>query len=410
MQPVQPDQRVALLDILRGFALTGVLLVNMMSYGAYGDRWSGPMDRSFHLVEFLFFEHRFWHLFSLLFGIGFAIQYSRAAAKGAPFVSRYVRRLFFLLGFGAVSNILWRVDILTDYAVLGLLLIPMRRWSTKVVLVAALCAQLAPPVIEVVRSRLSEPVVESRPTVIALEAETAASPSWGEEEHFLRAEGSFPEVVAGHARRYLAELRNPDMQPSLGFWWGYLAMFVLGLYVGKRKILQEYERHRSLVRTAGWVGLLLGIVGVGLATWQEFAGLSPSSWSPWLRACTEALTLLGYTGMMCFYVYGVSVWSLTNRWPWLRTGFTAVGRTALSNYLLQAFLINLLFMGWGFGFYDRLGPTATMLASVPIYLALMVGSIWWVRRFRYGPAEWLWRTLTYGAVQPMRITSGTGTR
>ena len=105
---------------------------------------------------------------------------------------------------------------------------------------------------------------------------------------------------------------------------------------------------------------------------------------------------------MLFYVYLVSEWSLTTRWRWLQSGFAAVGRTALSNYLLQAFLINLIFMGWGFGLYDRLGPAMTMVLSFPIFGLLMILSVWWIARFRYGPAEWLWRTLTYGAMQPMR--------
>ena len=129
-EPVSPDQRVPLIDILRGFALIGVLMVNMMSYGAYGDQWTGSVDRVFRLVELFFFEHRFWHLFSLLFGLGFAIQWRRSTERGSPFVSVYTRRLVCLFGFGAVTNVLFRVDILTDYAILGLLLVPLWRTPT----------------------------------------------------------------------------------------------------------------------------------------------------------------------------------------------------------------------------------------------------------------------------------------
>ena len=139
-----------------------------------------------------------------------------------------------------------------------------------------------------------------------------------------------------------------------------------------------------------------------IAAWEELFSHDLPSRSTAVRAALEALNALGLTGFMLFYVLLVSEWSLTTRWGWLQRGFAAVGRTALSNYLLQAFLINLIFMGWGFGLYDRLGPAMTMVLSVPIFGVLMVLSMWWIARFRYGPAEWLWRTLAYGAVQPIR--------
>jgi uncharacterized protein len=142
--PIQPDQRIDLIDILRGFALTGVLLVNMMNFGGHLDKWTGSLDTAFHVVEYFFFEYRFWHLFSILFGLGFAIQLLRADAMGVNHVLVYLRRLAILLGFGACSFMLWGVDILTSYAILGVLLLPVRRWSPKAVLALALLIQLAP--------------------------------------------------------------------------------------------------------------------------------------------------------------------------------------------------------------------------------------------------------------------------
>jgi len=137
---------------------------------------------------------------------------------------------------------------------------------------------------------------------------------------------------------------------------------------------------------------------MGTPGWGNLRSLSP----PAAAAALEALSALGVTGFMLFYVYLVSEWSFTQRSKWLQTGFAAVGRTAPSNYLLQNSLINVIFMGWGFGLYQRLGPGLTMTLSIPLYAALMALSVWWITRFRYGPAEWVWRTLTYGMWQPMR--------
>ena len=404
-QPVAPEQRIPLIDILRGFALTGVLLVNMMSYGAYDDQWTGSVDQVFRVIEIFFFENRFWHLFSLLFGLGFAIQWRRACARETPFVAVYLRRLAYLFAFGAAGNVLWRIDILSDYAVLGLLLLPLRRWSAGAVLVLVAVTHLAPSVIGMGRESLSEYRAPDRDVVeqvsLGPAAETGASSGWREEEHSLRADGSFFEVVAGHARQYMVELKQPSLQPSFGQWWGYLSMFLLGLYLGKRRVLTEYRKHRAMARQAAGAGLLLGVVVMTHATWEHLGG-NPRSLSPPAAAALEALSALGSTGFMLFYVYLISEWSFTQRSKWLQTGFAAVGRTALSNYLLQSSLINVIFMGWGFGLYQRLGPGLTMTLSIPLYAALMALSVWWIRRFRYGPAEWVWRTLTYGTWQPMR--------
>ncbi len=179
-------------------------------------------------------------------------------------------------------------------------------------------------------------------------------------------------------------------------------MFLCGMYVGKRKILQEYAEHRRLVRAVGWIGLPVGVVGMSLVVWTKFFHEPSVQWSLTLRSVIDTTALLGFTGMTFFYAYVVSEWSLSERWRSLQHGFAAVGRTALSNYLLQAMVMNVIFVGWGLGFYGQFGPAKTMLLSVPIYFALMLLSVLWVRHFRYGPAEWLWRTLTYGKPQPMR--------
>ena len=160
--------------------------------------------------------------------------------------------------------------------------------------------------------------------------------------------------------------KSGRLQPSYGNWWGYLSMFLLGLYLGKRRFFAEYRTHRTLSRRAAGVGLLIGVVAMTVSTWEELGGGAHRA-SPPAAAALEILKAFGLTGFMLFYVHIVSEWSLTPRLKWLQAGFAAVGRTALSNYLLQAFLINLIFMGWGFGLYQRLGPALTMALSVPIF-------------------------------------------
>lgn len=162
------------------------------------------------------------------------------------------------------------------------------------------------------------------------------------------------------------------------------------------------------MRAAGLAGLVIGAAGMSLLVWAKFfAEPGPPVPTQVLLANHGPLVLttifLGFTGMTFFYAYVVCEWTRTNRLRSMQRGFAAVGRTPLSNYMLQSIVMNIIFMPWGFGFDGQFGPAATMLLSVPVYLALMLLSAWWAARFRYGPAEWLWRTLTYNTLQPMRI-------
>jgi len=169
-----------------------------------------------------------------------------------------------------------RIDILSDYAVLGLLLLHLRLWSAGAVLVLVAVTHLAPSVIGMSRESLSDYRARDRDVVeevsLGPAAETGASSVWREEEHALRVDGSFFEVVAGHARQYMVELKQPSLQPSFGQWWGYLSMFLLGLYLGKRRVLTEYRKHRALARQAATAGLLLGGVVMTHATWEHLGG------------------------------------------------------------------------------------------------------------------------------------------
>ncbi len=218
LEPVRPDQRIVMIDILRGFALIGVLLVNMMIYGGHWERWTGSVDTAFHIVEYFFFEQRFWHLFSLLFGLGFAIQLLRADNRGLNIVPVYLRRLVILFGFGALSNMLWSVDILTDYAILGVFLLPVRRWSPRAVLVLALLVQLAPTIQELSQAHLRR--YRMRDPEYAAESERLRQREAEEgrrrrdDDRRVYAGGSFTDIVAVNARDYLKKLKKPDLRPD----------------------------------------------------------------------------------------------------------------------------------------------------------------------------------------------------
>ncbi len=189
------------------------------------------------------------------------------------------------------------------------------------------------------------------------------------------------------------------------FWWfgapTILAMFLLGLYAGRRGVFQDLSAHRALVRGVAWAGLLLGLPLKGIYAWlashlAENFSLLVFSQTLLFFFLAPALLCLGYLSAMTLLLQ-------RERWRQRLGWLPAVGRMALSNYLLQSVIGTLIFYNYGLGLYGQVSATVGVLLTLAIYMVQVLLSTWWLRRFRFGPAEWLWRSLTYGQRQPMRI-------
>ena len=184
-------------------------------------------------------------------------------------------------------------------------------------------------------------------------------------------------------------------------------MFLLGLYAGRRRIFENIPAHLPLIRKVLWWGLGLGLVGnfVGYAYLYLIAStLFPD---PTVPSFTRVLVWLSFNiGKPALGLsYASAIILLVQRKAWkIRLGpLAAVGRMALTNYLLQTLICTTIFYGYGLGLYGKVDPTLILVLSVFIFALQILLSVWWVRRFRFGPAEWLWRTLTYGKRQPMGV-------
>jgi uncharacterized protein len=411
-QPTQPHERVELIDILRGFALFGILLVNMMHFAwpIYREAiditlWTGPWDRAAEVLIAFLAEGKFFTLFSLLFGLGLAIQLERAEAKGVAFVPLYVRRLVILLAIGlAHAFLFWWGDILTYYALLGFLLLLFRHKTPRALLAWAGALVLVPIVINTL---LVGAVILGRTTpegTAQLEATLAQT------EATYRA--AFEQALAVYGGSdFLAMIpqRIGDWGfATVGVLYGgmlfvVLAMFLFGLYFGKRRLLHDAASHLRLWRKVfGW-GVAIGLVGNALYVVLARAGgaLEPS-WG----------TLVGLVGFLVgapalSLAYASSLVLLVQRPSWLKRlrPLAPVGRMALSNYLLQTLLATTLVHGYGLGLYGRIGPAAGIALTLAIFAVQIPLSAWWLARFRFGPLEWLWRNLTYGRLQPLRYDS-----
>ena len=397
--PVAPASRIVEVDIVRGFALFGVLLVNMYGFGADSIAWDSPIDRLAFAITRIFFESKSWTLFSILFGFGFALQLQGAEKRGARILPMYLRRLTVLFAIGAAHALLFDGDILMLYAELGLGLLVVCRVPTRWLLVLAVglmfvfpLAHLAEPDRRLSGLEDSESVADAR---VRLELE---------QRYSVHAIGSLADVVADNANAIPADPLEDVDTPESGL--AVFAMFLVGFAIGRSGILRDIPGSAvPIARLRSW-GLGFGLAAMAaervLATTAGYAIYRTQHASPGIQFTGDFLFAFGTVALALGYAAALVLAAQTPRGMALLAPLAGVGRLALTVYLTQTLIFTTLFYGYGFGQAYRLGPAAVTAWAVVIFAAQIVACQWWSKRFRFGPAEWLWRSLTYLKWQPLR--------
>jgi uncharacterized protein len=392
--PTAGKQRIAVLDVLRGFAIFGILLVNMQGFSSVsyraenGDRlWTAPVDRIAESLISYGATGKFMILFTVLFGLSVSIQMERTGADH-PFLRLQLRRLLVLLAIGLIhAHLIWYGDILVSYALAGLLLLLFRRCRPRTILIWA-----------IVLNVLSFAQLESH-TLGSLDGgarlEQAAGPGAASPpaEASVYAHGSFAEITRQRTRDFWTD--NADLHNIVA---RRLSFFLLGLYIGRLGILGDLRAHRRLLRTALGRAVVIGVLAHLAGYVLSLQGLPAS-----LKLLRLPLTMVGNPAMACAYAAAVVLLFQMPAVRRLAAPLAAVGRAALSNYLLQSVICTAIFYRHGLGLHGKVGPAAGMALSVVIFALQAPVSAWWLRRFRFGPVEWVWRSLTYGRLQPMRV-------
>lgn len=399
--PIATAERIDVLDVLRGFALWGIVVINILAFKSPGGPAilffeGGSVDRFVVQAILLFVESKFFTLFSFLFGLGFAVQLARAQERGVPFVPRFPRRLLVLLVFGIAHVVLlWDGDILVIYALVGFLLLLFRnrsprsllRWAAVLLLVPLLLVIAGLVTLEVLR------VTPFTAQIGQAEAEFQATYAQMRLEGIERyGGGTYWAILVQRVTDYLAVL--PLLVSRVP---AVLAMFLLGLYVGKQNMLRTIPHHLPLLRRVRMWGLGVGIVASLLVVLAQ-TQLSPISA---VVALLFNQTLAGPVLSMGYVATLVLAWQRP-RWKRRLAPLAATGRMALTNYLGQSLICAVLFYGYGFGLTGQVGVAASALLATSIYALQTLWSVWWLRRFQFGPLEWVWRSLTYGTLQPFR--------
>jgi uncharacterized protein len=400
--PVAPASRIVEVDIIRGFALFGVLLVNMYGFGADSIAWNLPIDQLAFAIMRVFFESKSWTLFSMLFGFGFAVQLQRAHTLGFRIFPIYLRRLAVLFALGAAHALLYDGDILMLYAELGLWLLVVRRLPTRKLLLLAVVLMLVFPLARLVSTQ----DLLAGPEETGSVGEACAQLERAQRTH-VYATGSLADVTADNASAIPANPLEDINSPECGL--AVFAMFLLGFSVGRSGILRDIPGHAALIaRVRAW-GLCFGLSAMAaerfLAATAGYAVFRLQQAGPGVQFAGDLLFAFGTAALALGYAATLILAAQTPRGRAALAPLAGVGRLALTVYLTQTLIFTTLFYGYGFGQAFRLGPSAVTAWAVVIF-AVQVGVCqWWSRRFRIGPVEWLWRSLTYLKCQPLRLRS-----
>ena len=412
LRSVAANERIDLVDIVRGFALYGVLLANLvwittdvvLTDARLAQLPTAPLDRVVKPLVVFFVDHKFYTLFSFLFGLGFAIQLSRADERGRAVTSTYARRVGILAAIGLVHiSVLWYGDILLIYGLCGLVLLLVRQWNVRVLLVLAFVLAL-----------FARAAVGAYPLLVGQPARTnagAAMQGDAEKERELAVfDSASYRAIAAENRTYFYQ---QIVVHGIGLFLlpQVFARFLLGLYVGRRQWAHRTaELVPSLRRLLPWSGVL-AVAGTSLMMYVkrlQHAGVVGLD-SYWVHA-SAVVEEAGVLAMsFCYLSTIVLLFHGSTTWRRRLGHLAPVGRMALTNYLTHSLLYLVLFTGVGLGLYGEVGPTLCLVFSVVIFSAQMAFSRWWLSHYRFGPAEWVWRTLTYGQLQPMRIQAWVAT-
>ncbi len=408
LQPVADGDRLQTLDVLRGFALLGVFLMNiewfsrpLLELGTGVDTSGGPLDDLAAWGVAWLVQGKFWALFSLLFGMGFSVMSMRAEAAGRGFYGPYLRRVLALGAFGAAHAILlWPGDILFTYAVTALVLLGLRAFQRALMPTAPLALRwmaggglwvcLAGLYVLLALLLMVAPVPPQAGGADPFTALAAEAPR-------VYAEGSYAEVTAFRLREWvlIAGFGLMSILPMA------LAMFLIGGWYIRSGAMRDPAAHRGLWRRHAWIGLPLGagLAAVGLSIADGVSPMAPDG----AGMLAMAIGFFASLALMLGYVGALTLASLSPRLgPWLQAWLAPAGRMALTNYLTQSLVASSVFFGYGLGFYGEVGRGGQTLFVLGVFALQLVASRWWLARFRYGPMEWLWRAVTYLRLPPMR--------
>lgn len=398
--PVTQTERIKSLDVLRGFALLGILMVNIQSFGLIDAKYMNPtamgelQGASYWSwwATYVFFDSKFMAIFSLLFGAGTVLMWQRASKAGRKSTWLHYRRMFWLMLFGlAHAHLLWYGDILFLYAICGMIVYWLCGLRPRWLLPLGFCFLMVASGLSLLFG-MSIPYWEEA-QLTEMRQDWSPTPEQVEEQLAIN-RGSWLDQLPHRS------LNAVFMETFLLLIWGFWragGLMLVGMGFFKLGIFSAEKSNRFYI-TGALIGLLVGLAII-------ITGVEKFEATGWSFEYSFFLgSQFNYWGSLfvCFAYVCIVMLFCRNGWlKWLQKSLAAVGQTALTNYLLQTIICTTFFYGHGLGWYGYLSRSQLVGVVLVIWILQMIASPLWLKKFRFGPFEWLWRSLSYWRLQPM---------
>ena len=402
--PTTSAERIQSLDFLRGFAILGILIMNIQSFAMPGAAYLNPMaygsmegaNKWVWIISHLLADQKFMTIFSILFGAGIILFTERALAKSGKSAGLHYKRTFWLLVIGLVhAHIIWYGDILVPYAICAFIVYLFRKAKPKTLLITGILVVSVHTLFYVFLGNSMqfwppESVEMAKESWIPAQSQiideiNAVTGSLGEQISHNSAGATFLETAV-----FL-----------MVFLWRAGGLMLIGMALYKWGVLSA-KKSTAFYRRWLVLGLIIGLSLTGYGIYSNYQHDFSFEYSMYLGS---QFNYWGSLFTSFAYICGIMLLSKSSFMPWLKTRMAAVGQMALTNYLMQSIICVLIFWGVGFELFGKLERTQQIYIVLIIWLAQMFWSKPWLKRFRFGPFEWLWRSLTYGKKQPMRRKS-----
>jgi len=391
---IQPSERLVALDVLRGLALLGMFFVHFNDNSIEPSGGPGLAYRRF--VE-LFFQTQFWTMFAILFGAGFGVQLRRAGSDERSFILRYGRRLAALAVFGAVAEIFFGYWVLLGYAIWGIPLLLVRRWSNRALVIALVVCASSIPLYSVTRAVYFQAIGKPELDAVWRRAANEQDATALNEFQATQRASDYRTAVSGRLR-YMPHKYSQRVfiLPTNEF-----TLFLIGFLALRLGLFDQPQRHTRLIVSV----VIFGVLSWATSHWLlPFTITStPPTWLP-LRVATltagNAFRLIRDSWLALTYIGAILL--LVSRPGWQRglSVFSITGRMALTNYMLQVVILDLTFSNYAFG--AQISAWLSPVAALALFGAELAFGRWWLSRFSYGPLEWLWRSATYARWEQIR--------
>lgn len=390
LQPVQASKRIISLDIIRGIAVLGILLMNIQSFSMVNSAYTNPsvfgdltgLNKWVWIITHLLADQKFISLFSMLFGAGIILFIS--SKEGREGVKLYYKRITFLLLFGLIhAYLLWHGDILVTYALCGFWVFLLRRKSVKTLLITGIILLFIPFLLYLGTGFSLENMPEES---VADIMESWAPPAEKIQQEINAFQGNWVEQM---------KFRVPislEMQTFLFFFllgWKASGMMLIGMAFYKNGIL-SYQKSPAYYRSLALICIPLGLIFSAFGVRYNFA----NNWS--MESSMFFGYLFNYVGATIMAIGYIGLISLFSHRKVMISLFQPAGRMAFSSYILQSLICTLLFYGHGLGLHSELNRIQQLLVVFAVWIIVISFAKLWLSYYRFGPVEWLWRTLTYG--------------